>query len=192
MISAARSEHPASHKLIERLLAEHDIAIRRFVRIRLGGSYSDSSQDCDDVMQELYMRLSQIEDLPERLAGRLDTARNYLIQIANNLLIDRIRRTQVRCASAHSSEYELYTTLDEPERDLHNKRKLYLIDKALSKIKAEKRNAFLLHRVEGLSYRQISDQLSVSVSTVEKYISAVLLVIRRALEKQPKGRNYEE
>lgn len=185
LLSVARSKQQASHKLIERLLAEHDIAIRRFVRIRLGVYQSGNAQDCDDVMQEVYVRLSQIEDLPARLAGRLDTARNYLIQVANNLLIDRARRTQVRCSAAHSSEYELHSTLHEPERNLRNKRKLQQIDRALADVKAEKRSAFLLHRVEGLSYREISDRLSVSVSTVEKYISAVLLVIRRAVEKQP-------
>ncbi|WP_241973660.1 RNA polymerase sigma factor [Aliidiomarina shirensis] len=176
MLKATLHRKQASHKLIERLLAEHDIAIRRFVRIKLG-----TNQDCDDVMQEVYVRLSQIDDLPQRLADRLDTARSYLIQIANNLLIDRARRAQVRCANMHRGEYETATSLHAPERILSGKRKLQQIDKALAKLKPEKRQAFLLHRVEGLSYREIGDQLSVSVSTVEKYISAALLAIRKTV-----------
>lgn len=168
----------ASHKLIERLLAEHDIALRRFIRVRLG-----ANQDCDDVMQEVYVRLSQIEDLPEKLADRLDTARNYLMQIASNLLIDRARRAHVRHAADHVStdDYETDSTLDAPDRTLQGKRQLQQVEAALAKIKTSQRQAFLLHRVEGLSYREIGDQLGISVSTVEKYISAALLAVRQAL-----------
>ncbi|WP_417656262.1 RNA polymerase sigma factor [Pseudidiomarina aestuarii] len=172
------SRQQASHKLIERLLAEHDIALRRFIRVRLG-----AQQDCDDVLQEVYVRLSQIDDLPEKLADRLDTARNYLMQIASNLLIDRARRAQVRHAEKHIStdDVETYSTLNAPDRDLHNKRQLQQVEAALAKIKSVHRQAFLLHRVEGLSYREIGDQLGISVSTVEKYISSALLAVRQAL-----------
>lgn len=158
------------------------MAIRRFIRIKTGGN-----QDCDDVMQDLYVRLSQIDDLPARMADRLDTARSYLVQIANHLLIDRARREISRCRDLHSSietiENEPASAIHEPERSLMNKRKLQLIDKALMRLKPEHRKAFLLHRVEGLSYRQISDQLAVSVSTIEKYISAALVAIRSELAR---------
>ncbi|HET8816780.1 MAG TPA: RNA polymerase sigma factor [Pseudidiomarina sp.] len=168
----------ASHKLIERLLAEHDIALRRFIRVRLG-----AQQDCDDVLQEVYVRLSQINDLPEKLADRLDTARNYLMQIASNLLIDRARRAQVRHAEHHVStaDVETHSTLTAPDRDLHSKRQLQQVESALAKVKSLHRQAFLLHRVDGLSYREIGDQLGISVSTVEKYIASALLAVRQTL-----------
>lgn len=174
----------ASHKLIERLLAEHDITLRRFIRVRMS-----SPVDCDDVMQDIYMRLSQIDDLPSKLADRLDTARNYLLQIASNLLIDRARRAQVRCAEQHQSTDVLdhIATVDEPDRTLHNKRTLQQVERALLTIRPEQRNAFLLHRIDGLSYREISDQLGISVSTVEKYISAALLAIRNGLDSASAG-----
>ncbi|MDP4944643.1 RNA polymerase sigma factor [Alishewanella sp. SMS8] len=179
-------EKQTSHKLIERLLAEHDFALRRFIRVRM-----NSSVDCDDVMQEVYMRLSQIEDLPAKLAGRLDTARNYLIQIASNLLIDRARRAQVRCADQHQGEYALndLIAIDEPDRQLHNKRLLHQVECALQQIRQEQRQAFLMHRIDGLSYREISDNLGVSVSTVEKHISAALLVIRNSVDTAALGSN---
>jgi len=175
----------ASHRLIERLLSEHDIALRRFIRVRL-----NRSQDCEDVMQEVYVRLSQIENLPERLAGRLDQARNYILQIASNLLIDRARRARVRCADAHVSddEYETVDPIHEPERQLLNKRRLQQVHDALGKLRSAQRTAFLLHRVDGYSYREISDRLGISVSTVEKHISAALVAIRADVFATPKGK----
>lgn len=176
----------ASHKLIERLLAEHDIALRRFIRVRM-----NSPVDCDDVMQDIYMRLSQVDDLPAKLADRLDTARNYLLQIASNLLIDRARRAKARHSEQHQSAELLnhLAAIDEPDRCFANKRTLQQVELALLSIRPEQRNAFLLHRIDGLSYREISDQLGISVSTVEKYISAALLAIRNGLDSAPAGSN---
>lgn len=170
----------ASHKLIEWLLSEHDIALRRFIRVRL-----NVSQDCDDVLQEVYVRLSQIENLPEKLAGRIDTARNYLLQIASNLLIDRARRAQARCAAAHVTvvDSDTVSTLTNPDRQLAGKRKLQQVQKALQKLRSIQRQAFLMHRMHGMSYRDISDSLGISVSTVEKHIAAALTALRDELAR---------
>ena len=43
------------------------------------------------------------------------------------------------------------------------------------------RQAFLLHRVSGLSYNDIARELGVSVSSVEKYILQALKHCRREL-----------
>lgn len=105
------------------------------------------------------------------------------MQIASNLLIDRARRAQVRHAEQHVStdDVETHSTLNAPDRDLQCKRQLQQVESALAKVKSVHRQAFLLHRVEGLSYREIGDQLGISVSTVEKYISSALLAVRQAL-----------
>ncbi|WP_258807292.1 RNA polymerase sigma factor [Pseudidiomarina sp. CB1] len=183
----SKARRAASHGLIERLLAEHTFALRRFIRVRL---HSEQQHECDDVLQDVYMRLSQIEDLPVKLAGRLDTTRNYLLQIASNLIIDRARRAQVRKQADHVSntsdqeEVPLYCEIYSPERSLANKRKLQRIERALQKLRPTQRKAFLLHRVEGLSYREISDQLGLSVSTIEKHIAAALSCARQAIAKE--------
>tara|TARA_Y100001973_G_scaffold95907_1_gene149969 strand:- start:736 stop:1320 length:585 start_codon:yes stop_codon:yes gene_type:complete len=182
-----KARRAASHGLIERLLAEHTFALRRFIRVRL---HTEQQHECDDVLQDVYMRLSQIEDLPAKLAGRLDTTRNYLLQIASNLIIDRARRAQARKQASHISsnddddEVPLYCEVNSPERSLANKRKLQRIDHALQKLKPAQRQAFMLHRVEGLSYREISDRLGLSVSTIEKHIAAALTSARHAIAKE--------
>ena len=166
----------ASNKLIERLVNEYDITLRRFVRVRTGQFEED-----DDVMQEIYVKLSQISDLHKRLSGRMSTVKNYLLQIANRH-IDRARRSASRRASDHISQIEElhFTDLTSPERAYTNKAILERIELALGHLKQEHRQAFLLSRINGMSYREISDQLDVSVSTVEKYISSALREIRKA------------
>ncbi|MFD2632976.1 RNA polymerase sigma factor [Idiomarina piscisalsi] len=175
--SKATFSPTASNRLIERLISEYDITLRRFVRVRTG-----KFEEYDDVMQEIYVKLSQVSDLHKRLSGRMSTVKNYLLQIANHVIIDRARRSASRCASAHISQVEElhFTDLTSPERAYTNKDILERIELALSSLKHEHKRAFLLNRINGMSYREISDQMDVSVSTVEKYISSALHEIRKA------------
>ncbi|WP_317502827.1 RNA polymerase sigma factor [Idiomarina sp. HP20-50] len=167
----------ASTKLIEDLVSEYDLILRRFVRVR-----TNQYEDYDDIMQEIYVKLSQVSDLPIKLAGRMSTVKNYLLQIANHVIIDRARHAQSRCTNDHISQIEEShcTNLTSPERIYTNKAMLNLTEKALAELNPVHRQAFLLNRINGLSYREVSDQLDVSISTVEKYIAATLHQIRRA------------
>ncbi|RUO18689.1 RNA polymerase sigma factor [Aliidiomarina haloalkalitolerans] len=162
-------------KFLELLIQEHDSALRRFIRVRIS-----VPSDCDDIIQDLYSRLAQIEDLEAQVEERLDTVRNYLFQIAVNLIRDRYRKSVVRKEADHISgeAMNIVTTLTSPERQLEGKRRLQQIQQALSKIKPEYQQAFLLSRMDNMSYREISDTMGISVSTVEKYISAALLAVR--------------
>ncbi|WP_416304960.1 RNA polymerase sigma factor [Neptunicella sp. SCSIO 80796] len=174
------STEPAQNsQLIEQLYAEYGSALRRFIRVR--SRLNDN--DCDDVMQEVYERLLKLDNLQEKLAGRMDTVRNYLFQIATHLLIDLDRRAKVRCSDAHISEQDavIFSSLYSPERELQNRKQLSQIEQALTDIKTVHKQAFILNRIDGRSYREISDVLGVSVSTVEKYISAALVAIRERM-----------
>jgi len=171
----SKPQETGRDQLLKQLISEHDSALRRFVRVRVG-----SSADCDDLVQEVYARLAQIEGLEVRLEQRLDTARNYLFQIAANLITDKFRKAKVRKESDHISDeaIAMHSTLSSPDRQLEGKRKLQLIQKALGTVKPEYQQAFLLSRMDNMSYREISDTMGVSVSTVEKYISAALVTLR--------------
>ena len=166
----------SNDKLLELIITEYGAALHRFVRVRL-----NHKDDVEDVVQDVYARLLQITELEKRVAGRMDTVRNYLFQIAVNIITDRYRKAQVRRESDHIG-LDLYgnisCTLSSPERQLEGKRTLQLIQQALNDVKPELQQAFLLSRMDNMSYREISDTMGVSVSTVEKYISAALVAIR--------------
>lgn len=166
----------ANGQLVAALLDEHGSALRRFIRVRS----NLNEHDCEDIIQMISERLLKLDSLSQVLEGRLDTVRNYLFQIAVNLLIDKKRRDEVRQRDHHISEQEvsMVSSLDSPERRLEGKYRLRLTQEILNSLKTPCKQAFMLSRVEGKSYREISDILGVSVSTVEKYISTALLAIR--------------
>ena len=52
------------------------------------------------------------------------------------------------------------------------------MSEVLDSVKPVQKEAFLSNRLENKSYRQISEEMGVSVSTIERHISNVLLALR--------------
>ncbi len=167
------------NQMLVGVLEEHDNALRRFLRMR---QLPDFLQE--DVLQEVYLKLSKIENLPERLSKSPDTLRSYLFVIASNVIRDGIRRDSVREAKNHCAYDENTGPCNDvnPENSLAHKQSIKLIQTILNKQKTAHRKAFMLSRFENRSYREIADELSVSVSTVEKYISSILFALRQELK----------
>lgn len=49
------------------------------------------------------------------------------------------------------------------------------MEQALRRLPARRRNIFLLHRLDGLSYAEIADLYGISVRRVERHIAAAML-----------------
>jgi RNA polymerase sigma-70 factor (ECF subfamily) len=57
-----------------------------------------------------------------------------------------------------------------PERVLLGKEKVVALKNALNELPERTRNVFLLHRFEEFKYREIAQQLGISMSSVEKHM----------------------
>src|ERR1700743_3922041 len=72
-------------EVVERLFREHNEALIRFLRGRVG-----SHNEALEVAQEAYVRLLSLDQ-----PGAVSYLRAFLFQTANNLALDRLRRDQV-------------------------------------------------------------------------------------------------
>jgi len=160
---------------LEQILQEHCSALRQFLRMHLA-----LEPDREDVIQDVFVRLACIEDLAGKFAGRPDSVRSYLFAMARNLIRDRNRRARVRQTAGHvpyDDEIGIVAQAT-PEDTLCARQKVQAMRRALRQAKPKHRRAFVLSRFKHMSYREIADDLGVSVSTVEKYISTVLAALR--------------
>lgn len=161
------------------LVAHHGDALEKYLARKL-----DNPEDAAEVAQEAYLRLQRIEQ-PQML----DNARAFLFQVATNLAVDQLRRRQLHQRYLNSErnpllEGELADPNGDgapPEQILVAKEKLNAIYAAVEELPFKTRQAFLMHRRNGLSYSEIAHQLDVSVSSVEKYILHALRHCREAL-----------
>lgn len=166
-------------QVLKQLFDEHGVALRSFLAARLG-----SRADLDDIVQEVFLRLAKVEDLSERMITGKGSCRAYLFTIGSNLVLDMKRKRLVRSEYAQEkyafdAEHARETS---PEAILAARQELGVVKEAIMNMPPAWRKVFLLSRVELMSYRQISEQLGVSVKQIEKYMSKALKCVRDAVK----------
>lgn len=136
-------------------------------------------EEAKEIAQEAWLRFFRLP-APESLKS----PKAFLFQTASNLAIDRARRAALeqRYFDQESAEqqHDASTTV---EQAIQGREELDLIDIALTELPLKCRQAFVMHRVSGLSYNDIADALSVSTSMIEKYIIQALKHFRNTLNQ---------
>lgn len=165
-VSTAQFEHQ-----VEALYANHHSWLRGLLRRKLGNAF-----DAADLAHDVYVNLMKTGRIPP--SGE---SRRHLTQIANGLVIDLYRRRQIEAAYL-----EALALLPQPLAPSEETRALAVealieLDAALAKLPPKARRALLLCKLDGMSYRDIAADLSVTVSSVEKYIAAGLAACYLAL-----------
>ena len=134
--------------------------------------------DADDVAQDAYVRILQL-----RKPGGVENPLRYLFRVARNLFIDEERaRTRASGLFDRSAPIELQAAgMPDPERILAGKQRLALAVEAIERLPPRCREAFNLHRFDGLSYAAIARRMGISISAVEKHIAEAMIRLSKAL-----------
>ena len=147
--------------------------LRRRVRARLR-----SNEEASDVVQDAFARL-----LAATARQTLRQPEAFLNRIIRNLLVDRARRLARR--SAHvpiDDDNEPAVRATQADGiELEDMRTRYRA--AVAALPERRRQVFLLHRVDGLSYKEIAARLGISHRTVEWHVAEAILGIGRDLDR---------
>lgn len=164
---------PKSADQLERLFRSEAPRLRRFFHRRTG-----DSETAQDLTQEAFLRLTGSPKYCE-LANPLA----YLQRIARNLLIDRGRRKAAMLAVVHLPYDENIGPCFEADQNyaIEANDLLARYELALESLGTKSSRIFLLHRVDELTYSQISDLLEISIGTVEYHMSRALSHLDLAL-----------
>jgi RNA polymerase sigma-70 factor (ECF subfamily) len=128
------------------------------------------SQDAEDVIQEVFMRLLRIKD-----STLVRDPRAYIYGIALHV-VREFRMRAERAGTWMTFDPEVVRTLAEhpeeispdalPDRlDLQRQ-----IERALQELPPLHMKIFLLHKRDGYSYEEIAEKVGLSVHTVDKYL----------------------
>lgn len=160
---------------IESLYKDHHNWLYGWLRNKLGCSHSAA-----DLAHDTYLRVLSTGNVPQA-----DDSRRYLSQIAKGLVIDLYRRRQIE--AAYLATISHLPELESPSAEMRHIiiETLLEIDNILLQLPEKVRKAFLLRQFDGLNYRQIAEQLNVSVSSIEKYIARALAACYRAMVLYP-------
>ena len=180
IIDLASQVKPGRRRLVEQLFDQHAQALRLFLRGR-----SVPPDQAEDVVQELFARLMGVARLEEKMSDSTGSSRSYILTMANNLLVNRQRKQQLRNAYAAALQEIDGEQMDErtPERIVAAQLDLEAMKAAIMAMPLNWRVAFILQRFRNMSYEEIALHMGVQVKQVDNYIVRAMRRIRNTRRK---------
>ncbi len=131
-----------------------------------------NQQEAMDGLQDVYLRVIRLSQ-PEQL---VDTPKAYLLKVATNIIRDNYRKK--RSTKLVNQEVldldELPCLSPSPEQQLQVRQQVIIVKKAMSELSEDHREIFSMHRMDGLTCHEISEQTQTSLRTVQRKLSDAL------------------
>ncbi|MCB5190927.1 sigma-70 family RNA polymerase sigma factor [Methylobacillus arboreus] len=159
---------PSHTEILRALYLDHQGWLQNWLRHKLGCHHQAA-----DLAQETFCRLLSVSRMD---LAALKTPRAYLTTTATRLIIDQARRHKVEQAYMEAlalSQDGIYAI--SPEQHLATVETLTLIAGLLEGMTERPRQAFMLSRLENLTYPEIGAVLGVSSSMVKQYIASAMV-----------------
>jgi RNA polymerase sigma-70 factor (ECF subfamily) len=136
--------------------------LRRYLAHRL-----PRPQDAEDVAQEVYLRLLDIDQT------KLRKPLAFIYGVACHAAIDHLRKArQSRELLREEEDDWLEDTTEATSDDLADRLNLQQqIDRALRQLPRTQALVLIAHKHLGLSYEEVAAKLDISIHTVEKYVT---------------------
>lgn len=128
----------------------------------------------EDLAQDVFLQLWE-----NRLKVKDETVRAYLFTIARNNFFKDKRRQKYDLA--FRSTYFEKIENESPEFVMEMKEFDRKLQKGIADLPGKSRVVFLMNRLDGLTYREIAENLGVSNKAVEKQMSKALGILRKKL-----------
>nr|WP_302849066.1 sigma-70 family RNA polymerase sigma factor [Sphingobium sp. AS12] len=133
-----------------------------------------STHELDDMVAEVMTRAYATENWENVTTGRA-----YLFTIARNLVIDTARRNKV-VSFETMADLELLGGENTIEAQLHAREALRQVQVIVESLPVQCRRVFILRRIHEKSMLEIAEEMSLSVSTVEKHLAKAIAIVMRA------------
>lgn len=154
----------------------HESALRTYLR-----GVFPSVRDVDDVVQESYLRVWRA-----RSTQSIQYARAFLFRVARHVAIDllRNRRTKPVEFLGDLAELPVIDTGPGVAAQASRQEKIRLLGAAIARLPARCREIIILHKLEGLSQRDVAARLGLREKTVENQIAIGIKRCERYLQSQ--------
>jgi RNA polymerase sigma factor (sigma-70 family) len=155
--------------------------LKSFIRRRVR-----NPTDAEDVLQDVIFEFIRAYRLPEPI----EQVGAWLVRVARNRIIDRVRKAKGRPDSEqlpeddedYSLDLTLPTASDGPEAALARSFILQQLQAALDELPPDQRAVFVAHEIDGLGFKEIAASTSVPLNTLLARKRYAVLHLRRRLQ----------
>ena len=130
---------------------------------------TESYEDSEDIVQQIFVEL-----LEKAVVGSLEVGnmKGYLYTVVRNRAVKYVKKDQEKV----SVERAMYLT-DENILSISVEEEA-LVWNWIDALPTERRNIFLMAKQQGMKYKEIAEQLDISVKTVEGQMGKALKTLR--------------
>lgn len=162
-----------THALVAELATRHGPELRRFLRSRVR-----NSADIPDIIQEVFLRLLRV---PNHETIRAPEA--YIFTVARHVAQQHSLKSTPNSTSAELGDVlSEVRAVGDPALEVVAQQCVELLDRALLQLSPKAQATFLLHRRDGKSIEEISQELGISRPMAKKYLVKTLVRFRKQLK----------
>lgn len=183
-------------ELIQRLKSGDGIAFRELVESRQSLVFNtvlgflQNREDAEDVTQDVFVK---VFEAIQQFKGE-SALSTWVYRVAVTTALEFLRRKKRKKRFGFLSPVfgeDNQPTLDLPDFEhpgvvLDNREKAGMLFKAIQQLPENQRIAFLLNKLEGLSYHEVSEIMQTSLSAVESLLHRAKSNLKEILKKQYK------
>ena len=129
----------------------------------------------EDIAQETFLKLWE-----KRNEIRQQTVKSLLYTISGNLCKNRFEHQQV--VFEFTSQIRQNETSVSPEFELELKEFNEKLQNAIGRLNEKNRIVFLMNRIDGLTYKQIAENLNISQKAIEKRMKTALSELKKTIK----------
>jgi RNA polymerase sigma factor (sigma-70 family) len=157
--------------------------LRNFIRKRV-----PDQRDAEDILQEVFYELVEayrmMKPVEQVTAWLFRVARNRITDLFRSKKREASREPAVRTADGEEFRWEDLLPSPDAGPDAAYARSVLMeeMDDALDELPEEQREVFIAHEILGYSFKELSDQTGVSVSTLLSRKHYAVLHLRQRLQ----------
>ncbi|MCX2763607.1 RNA polymerase sigma factor [Aquimarina muelleri] len=139
---------------------------------------SKDRQQAEDIVQNVMFKIWKNK---EKLNIKT-SVKNYLYKSCYHELIDTFKKNKKELNYIQRVQKETLDIFIEEEDDFVTTQ-INRVQVEIDKLPPKCKEIFLLNKVQGFKYREVAEQLDISIKTVETQMSKAMSRIKKALEK---------
>jgi RNA polymerase sigma-70 factor (ECF subfamily) len=180
---------------LDQLCQVYGERVHWIVRFRMGGEIRSKLDSMDVVQDAFVLALQDLEDFTYRDEGGF---LRWMSKIVENRIRDNMKKLHADKRNIHK-EIPLRNGLPTTKRSsvgttgpmvmttpsviISKREDLEKLEKAIDKLRPEYREAIILRKIEGLSYKEIGDRLGKSADAVGMLVSRAMVALISAFER---------
>lgn len=146
--------------------------INRFFYYKYGNAVN-----AEEAVQEAFIKLwENCSSVP------VEKAKSFLFTVANNLSLNKLKHEKVKLKYATEHKHKTEDKQD-PAYKMEEEEFKIKLNSAINNLKPKLRTTFLMHRIDGKSYKEIAEIENKSVKAIEKRMSQALCQLREHIEQ---------